>query len=121
MGLISTAINGESLEVTIEAGSLTLPLTPRYCCCRNTLTSSCNLLFNLEKMEKVYLFSSEVYPLVLPQEHSNFFADFLKVPRDHVKLVYVGPDPREILINKPPAPAQGGGQINTTFADSGPY
>jgi uncharacterized protein YcbX len=37
------------------------------------------------------------------------------------KLVYLGPEPREIRINRPPREAQGGRQINTAFADSGPY
>ena len=37
------------------------------------------------------------------------------------QIVYLGPEPREIRINKPPREAQGGQQINTAFADSGPY
>jgi uncharacterized protein YcbX len=35
--------------------------------------------------------------------------------------VYLGPDPRAIIINKPPAEAQSGRVITTAFADAGPY
>jgi uncharacterized protein YcbX len=37
------------------------------------------------------------------------------------QIVYLGPEPREIRINRPPREAQDGHQINTAFADSGPY
>jgi uncharacterized protein len=58
-----------------------------------------------------------VRPFIFP-EQSTFFANFLSVPS--AKLVYVGPDPRTIIINKPPT-AQNGRTITTAFADAGPY
>jgi uncharacterized protein YcbX len=71
--------------------------------------------------EYIDLFGSDVRPLILPKDKSAFFAKFLQIPSDELELVYLGPEPREIRINKPPTEAQGGGKINTAFADSGPY
>jgi uncharacterized protein YcbX len=64
------------------------------------------------------MFGTKVRPLIL-SEQSKFFIDFLNVST--AKLVYVGPDPREICINKPPSTTQGGRIITTAFADAGPY
>jgi uncharacterized protein YcbX len=64
------------------------------------------------------MFGTKVRPLILSQQ-SKFFIDFLAVPA--AKLVYVGPDPREICINQPPPTTQGGRPITTAFADAGPY
>jgi len=65
------------------------------------------------------LFGSDIRPRILSEDKSIFFSTFLEVPT--AKIVYLGPEPREIRINRPPRKAQGAGQINTAFADSGPY
>jgi len=72
-------------------------------------------------IEHIHLFGSDVRPVILPRDLSSLFADFLGVLRTQLELVYIGPDPREIRINKPPVSAQGGRQICTAFADSAPY
>jgi hypothetical protein len=64
------------------------------------------------------LFGTNVRPRILP-EQSKFFASFLGVPA--AKLVYLGPDPRAIVINQPPPTAQNGQVITTAFADCAPY
>jgi uncharacterized protein YcbX len=64
------------------------------------------------------LFGTKVRPRILP-EQSKFFANFLSVPS--AKVVYLGPDPRAIIINQPPSEAQNGAVITTAFADAGPY
>jgi uncharacterized protein len=72
----------------------------------------------LQTTPTIKLFGTSIRPLILP-EQSKFFATFLDVPT--AKLVYLGPDPRPIIINQPPSTAQDGAVITTAFADAGPY
>jgi uncharacterized protein YcbX len=79
---------------------------------------STEFIQSLPTTPTIDLFGTNVRPRVLA-EQSSFFAAFLSVPS--CKLVYLGPDPRAIIINKPPVEAQSGRTITTAFADAGPY
>jgi uncharacterized protein YcbX len=124
MALINTAIRGSELIVTAQGSQChtALPLTPRCPKFDTSLISSEEFLSTLQTtQDTVHLFRSDIRPLIFPKDKSTFFAEFLELPLAQLELVYIGPDPREIRINKPPSSAQGGGVINTAFADSAPY
>jgi hypothetical protein len=82
------------------------------------LIYSTEFIHSLQTTPTIDLFGTNVRPRILASQ-SPFFATFLSVPS--CKLVYLGPDPRAIIINKPPVKAQSGRTITTAFADAGPY
>jgi hypothetical protein len=136
MGLINTAIEGGDIIVTADGTDekITLPLDPRspnpslfsvsislvlsLFFILQSLISSPDFLKSLEITPTLDLFGTSVRPRILPSQ-SSFFASFLLVPS--CKLVYLGPDPRPIIINRPPPTAQNGSTVITAFADAGPY
>jgi uncharacterized protein YcbX len=122
MALINLEIQGDYLLVSNRKSSVLLPLNPRCCILRSQLTCSRDFLDKLEIVHSpIYLFGSNVRPRKFPKSQTTFFAAFLGIPLDQLELVYLGPQPRDLPVNRPPETAQGGGPIHTSFVDSGPY
>jgi hypothetical protein len=120
MGLIKTEMKNDEILVTAEGSSdqIALPLNPRWTQYRSDWRPSKEYLSTLRTTPTIDLFGTFVRPFILT-EQSLFFSSFLSVPT--ARIVYLGPDPRAIIINKPPSTAQNGRTITTAFADAGPY